>query len=54
LLTNRRKQIIALAARHAVPAIYPFREFAVDGGLTVMATTFRIPFARLASMPGGF
>jgi len=33
LLTNRRKQIIALAARHAVPAIYPFREFAVDGGL---------------------
>ncbi len=33
LLTNRRKQIIALAARHALPAIYPFREFAVDGGL---------------------
>jgi len=33
LLTNRRKQIIALAARHALPAIYPFREFAADGGL---------------------
>jgi putative ABC transport system substrate-binding protein len=33
LLTNRRKQIIALAARHALPAIYPFREFTVDGGL---------------------
>jgi putative tryptophan/tyrosine transport system substrate-binding protein len=33
MLTNRRQQIIALAARHAVPAIYPFREFAVDGGL---------------------
>jgi putative ABC transport system substrate-binding protein len=33
LLTNRRKQIIALAARQALPAIYPFREFSADGGL---------------------
>jgi putative tryptophan/tyrosine transport system substrate-binding protein len=33
LLTNRRKQIIGLAAQHRLPAIYPFREFAVDGGL---------------------
>jgi putative ABC transport system substrate-binding protein len=33
LLTSRRKQIIALASRHALPAIYPFREFAADGGL---------------------
>ena len=33
LLTNQRKQIIALAARHALPTIYPFREFAADGGL---------------------
>jgi putative ABC transport system substrate-binding protein len=33
LLTNRRKQIIALAARRALPAIYPFREFSADGGL---------------------
>jgi putative ABC transport system substrate-binding protein len=33
LLTSRRKQIIALAGRHALPAIYPFREFAADGGL---------------------
>ena len=33
LLTNRRKQIIALAARHALPTIYPFREFSADGGL---------------------
>jgi ABC-type uncharacterized transport system substrate-binding protein len=33
MLTNQRRQIIALAARHAVPTIYPFREFTVDGGL---------------------
>jgi putative ABC transport system substrate-binding protein len=33
LLTNRRKHIIELAAQHALPAIYPFREFTADGGL---------------------
>ena len=33
LLTNRRKQIVELAARDRLPAIYPFREFSVDGGL---------------------
>jgi putative tryptophan/tyrosine transport system substrate-binding protein len=30
---SRREQIVALASRHAVPAIYAWREFAASGGL---------------------
>ena len=29
----RRERLVALAARYAVPTIYPFRDFAVAGGL---------------------
>jgi putative ABC transport system substrate-binding protein len=30
---NIRDQIVALAAKHAMPAMYPFREFISAGGL---------------------
>jgi putative tryptophan/tyrosine transport system substrate-binding protein len=30
---RRRAQVVALAARHGVPAVYPFREFSEVGGL---------------------
>ena len=33
LFINRREQLVALASRHAVPAIYEWREFAAAGGL---------------------
>jgi putative tryptophan/tyrosine transport system substrate-binding protein len=32
-LNSRRERLAALAARHAVPAIYDFREYAAAGGL---------------------
>src|ERR1700720_1808953 len=38
LFTTRREQIIALAARHAVPTIYVEREFARSGGLISYGT----------------
>ena len=38
-LNNQRAQIVALASRHAVPAIYGAREFATGGGLMSYGTS---------------
>jgi ABC-type uncharacterized transport system substrate-binding protein len=44
--STRREQLVGLASHYAIPAIYAFREFAVDGGLISygpsLATVYRL------------
>jgi putative tryptophan/tyrosine transport system substrate-binding protein len=48
-MTNHRELIIALAARHRVPAVYPFRYFAASGGLMSYGTDVTEVFWRAAA-----
>ena len=51
-LVSRRDQIIALAARHAVPAIYGFREYSADGGLVSYGNDIGDAFRRAGVYTG--
>ena len=44
----RRGLIISLAARHKLPSVYPYRYYAVDGGLITYGPNTRDPFRRAA------
>jgi len=49
---GRREQLLALASRHAVPASYMWREFAVAGGLISYGTRVAAAFRQAGSYAG--
>jgi putative tryptophan/tyrosine transport system substrate-binding protein len=51
-LLGRREQLAALALRHAIPAIYPLREFAASGGLISYAASVTAAFHLLGIYAG--
>ena len=50
---TRRDKIVALAARHAVPTMYHFREFAEAGGLISYGIDSRVTYRQIGVYAGG-
>ena len=51
-LSNQREQIVALASRHAVTAIYAWREFAAAGGLLSYGSSLKAAFRLMGIYTG--
>jgi ABC-type uncharacterized transport system substrate-binding protein len=51
-LNNRRDQLVTLASRHAVPAIYYWREFPAAGGLISYGTSLTAAYRQIGIYAG--
>jgi putative ABC transport system substrate-binding protein len=49
---SRREELVTLASRHAVPAIYGFREFAAAGGLISYGASFTAVSRQIGTYAG--
>jgi putative ABC transport system substrate-binding protein len=49
---TRPQQLVALAARHAVPTMYPFREYVMAGGLVSYGDSFTGPYRLVGAYAG--
>ena len=49
---NRREQLVVLAARHAVPAIFEWRDFAAAGGLMSYGTSLADAYRQVGVYAG--
>jgi putative ABC transport system substrate-binding protein len=52
VFTSRRDKLVEMAARHAVPAMYHFREFAEIGGLMSYGVSFADAFRQIGIYAG--
>jgi putative ABC transport system substrate-binding protein len=50
---TRRDKLVALAARHAVPTMYHFREFTAAGGLMSYGIDSRVTYRQIGVYAGG-